>query len=311
MNNPRIVQLNKRSDPRVEPVKIFFENILKIYPLKGEYYFSTRDETGEEIEKIKDITFVFNKKKTHPSNIVLIPDFHFLDTHGYSELKKNVDSAVEKYPWEKKKSSAIWRGSPTGADYKEIDIVTTLDSSNRITHKDVPRIKFALLAKEIPIIDAGFPFYSNDFFGGFSNLQPFLEKNGILKNFISREEQISYEYLIDVDGNVNSWDGFFWKLYSNSVVFKIMSEWEQWFYDRIKPWFHYIPVRNDMADLEERIEWALANEEKCKEIAINGRDFAKTLTYEGEVLKMAQKLTCLSKPSKTTRLTLIKVERSR
>ena len=34
--------------------------------------------------------------------------------------------------------------------------------------------------------------------------------------------------VFEVDGNSNSWEGTFWKLYSNSVMLKVDGEWEQW-----------------------------------------------------------------------------------
>jgi hypothetical protein len=96
---------------------------------------------------------------------------------------------------------------------------------------------------------------------------------------------LQYKYQIDIDGMANSWDGFFWKLYSNSLVFKVTSHWEQWFYKDLKPWVHYIPVTYDLSDLLEKLEWAIQNDDECKRIAENGRRFAMDLTYEYAVSK--------------------------
>ena len=41
---------------------------------------------------------------------------------------------------------------------------------------------------------------------------------------------------------------------------------DEWFYDRIKPWVHYIPVALDLSDLEERVQWALQNDEEAQAI---------------------------------------------
>ena len=42
-------------------------------------------------------------------------------------------------------------------------------------------------------------------------------------------DQLRYRYLLDLDGNGNAWSGCFWKLASReSVVFKVMSDREQW-----------------------------------------------------------------------------------
>ena len=34
----------------------------------------------------------------------------------------------------------------------------------------------------------------------------------------------------------------------------------QWWYDRLIPWKHYIPVRSDLSDVKERFDWAEANQ---------------------------------------------------
>jgi hypothetical protein len=86
--------------------------------------------------------------------------------------------------------------------------------------------------------------------------------------------------MIDVDGEVNSWSALWWKLYSNSVIFKVDSHYEQWYYKDLKEWVHYIPVKSDLSDLEERYQWALQNEEKCKQININSTEFIKLHSYD-------------------------------
>jgi protein glucosyltransferase len=50
-------------------------------------------------------------------------------------------------------------------------------------------------------------------------------------------------------------------------------EWLEFFYDTLKPWVHYIPVRQDLTDAKELIEFAQENDQIAKEIAKRGRDF--------------------------------------
>ncbi|PLW28477.1 hypothetical protein PCANC_23113 [Puccinia coronata f. sp. avenae] len=59
--------------------------------------------------------------------------------------------------------------------------------------------------------------------------------------------QNNFKYVLDVDGN--SWSGRFRRLLkSNSLVFK-SSIWPEWYRDHIQPWYHYVPVRIDYAEL--------------------------------------------------------------
>jgi hypothetical protein len=58
-----------------------------------------------------------------------------------------------------------------------------------------------------------------------------------------------------------------------------MSNWKKW-YDLIE-WVHYVPIKNDFSDLNEKIEWCLQHEEECKEIVKNARIFVSgTLNWE-------------------------------
>ena len=81
-------------------------------------------------------------------------------------------------------------------------------------------------------------------------------------------------------GEVNAWSGLWWKLYSHSVVFKVHSHYEQWYYHLLVPWIHYIPILSDLSDLDEKFQWALDNDKECQKIAEKGRELISKLTYE-------------------------------
>lgn len=40
----------------------------------------------------------------------------------------------------------------------------------------------------------------------------------------------------------------------------------------MKAWEHFVPVKMDLSDLQEKIEWARSNDQKLKEIAKKGRE---------------------------------------
>jgi len=71
----------------------------------------------------------------------------------------------------------------------------------------------------------------------------------------------------DMDGN--SWSSRFGSLLCyNSVVLKVEPQYFEYFYADLKPWSHYIPIKNDLSDLHENVEWALdpKNEAAVKDI---------------------------------------------
>lgn len=61
----------------------------------------------------------------------------------------------------------------------------------------------------------------------------------------------------------------------DSIVFHVGNEWLEFFYDALKPWVHYIPVRQDLSDARELIEFAQENDSVVREIARRGREFIK------------------------------------
>ena len=40
----------------------------------------------------------------------------------------------------------------------------------------------------------------------------------------------------------------------------------------MEPWVHYIPLEEDLSDVQEKIQWARDNDDKVKEIVKNGQE---------------------------------------
>lgn len=94
-------------------------------------------------------------------------------------------------------------------------------------------------------------------------------------DFMTQADQAKYKYILDIDGHTTAWDGFRWKLYSGSVVLKHIGVYEQWYYKELRPFVHYVPVKNDFSDLVAMVEWCRANQSKCLQISRNARAFKK------------------------------------
>ena len=52
-------------------------------------------------------------------------------------------------------------------------------------------------------------------------------------------------------------------------MLKMESQYREHFYRHLEPFQHYVPVRGDLSDLTERIEWARRNDAEAKTIAEN------------------------------------------
>jgi hypothetical protein len=109
---------------------------------------------------------------------------------------------------------------------------------------------------------------------------------------VPRAEFARFKAVIDIDGNGNAWTGLFASLLGGSCVIKIESEQglSQWYYDRLLPWVHYVPVRSDFSDLEDAVEWILGNDARAREIGEAGREFASALDFEVELTNTVDRL---------------------
>ena len=119
--------------------------------------------------------------------------------------------------------------------------------------------------------------------------------NIIAPRWIDRSDQLKYKYVLDIDGNSSTWDATAWKLNSNSVILKVEGPWSQWFYDDFKPWTHYVPIKDDMSDIQEKYEWCESHQEECELMVSNCKAlfqkayrFTNVMDYiETQVYKMA------------------------
>ena len=84
--------------------------------------------------------------------------------------------------------------------------------------------------------------------------------------WVKRSDMVKYKYVLDIDGNASTWDATAWKLNSGSVILKTDSAWNQWFFNKYKAWEHYVPVKDDMSDLQERFAWCESHQAECEQM---------------------------------------------
>ncbi len=94
-----------------------------------------------------------------------------------------------------------------------------------------------------------------------------------------------YKFQIDIDGNSNSWPGLLTKLCTGSVVLKVTSPrgFRQWYYDRLIPWYHFVPIKKDLSDLFEIMTWLSQHDSVARSIGNNGKSLAESMVCEKEI----------------------------
>ena len=197
----------------------------------------------------------------------LIPDCSFLGGGGYSALRTHYTLAED---WHKRVPIVLWRGATTGV--------------NAPRWMDLQRAKLCRMAANAP--------GSLGFDVGFSHVvqhrseteEDEIQAAGLMRPWVDATEYGKYRYHIDIDGNSNSWSGLFLKLLSGGLVFKVQSphDYRQWYYPRLQPWLHYVPVDAALTNLVEIVAWATGNEDRARGIASAGRRLAESMTLGAE-----------------------------
>lgn len=164
----------------------------------------------------------------------------------WDKHRRSISEEANKWPWEKKKPVAFFRGSRTSSE----------------------RDSLVLLSRESPnLVDAAYT--KNQAWKSEKDtlfLPPAAE--------VSLEEHCHYKYLFNFRGVAASFRLKHLFL-CQSVVFHVGNEWEEFFYSSLKQWVHYIPVKSDSTkeDLRNLIEFAQNQDKLVKEIAVRGQDF--------------------------------------
>ena len=161
-------------------------------------------------------------------------------------------------PFDHKKGILLWRGATTGQINRpanRFNLVTSYFSSTN------------------PKINIGF---SNIVWGTVDNSGNIIDYNEYkpyVKGKMTVQQQLQYKYLLSVDGNDKS-SSLNWLLASNSVVFMAKPTKISWLMeDKLIQNVHYIQLKDDFSDLEEKIVWCESHPNECREIVINSNKY--------------------------------------
>jgi hypothetical protein len=83
-----------------------------------------------------------------------------------------------------------------------------------------------------------------------------------------------YSMLIDIEGSGYS-GRLKHLLWSHRPLLFVDRPYKEYFFEFLKEWEHFIPVKRDMTDLIEKTKWCLENYDKALQIAENAYQFSK------------------------------------
>uniref|UniRef100_A0AAY4E702 Glycosyl transferase CAP10 domain-containing protein n=1 Tax=Denticeps clupeoides TaxID=299321 RepID=A0AAY4E702_9TELE len=149
-------------------------------------------------------------------------------------MRDDLQKSAAQWPWKRKSSKGFFRGSRTSAE----------------------RDPLILLSRQEPdLVDAQYT----------KNQAWRSEKVRIFRH-------LQYRYLFNFRGVAAS---FRLKhlFMCGSLVFHVGDEWVEFFYPKLRPWVHYIPVKQDLSDVRELLQFVKENDVAAESIAKRGQDF--------------------------------------
>jgi GR25 family glycosyltransferase involved in LPS biosynthesis len=281
----------------------FYLNIVKILdydknPIEGYVIerFHKLIFANETFNKLKNITITGNERQIAIKNLLKKCAINYDDTNildmkfnTHDRGNKNINDAEYSMCYNKEISGLDKYCGPDWVFYHwpSADIKTFEQTKNEII----------IEANKVPIIDK---------IGWYGNLysplndvieyktRPLLKKigdenselfhivhipprNGIIDNkipdYLSLYDLVKYKYLIDIGGN--GWSGRLkFLLFSKRPLLLVDRNYVEYFYNDLKPYVHFIPVKMDLSDLLEKVKWMKTNYEECLNIANNAYNFA-------------------------------------
>ncbi|KAB1283092.1 Protein O-glucosyltransferase 1 [Camelus dromedarius] len=153
-------------------------------------------------------------------------------------FREDLLRSAAQWPWKKKNSTAYFRGSRTSPE----------------------RDPLILLSRKNPkLVDAEYT--KNQ---AWKSMKDTLGKPAAKD--VHLVDHCKYKYLFNFRGVAASFR-FKHLFLCGSLVFHVGDEWLEFFYPQLKPWVHYIPVKTDLSNVQELLQFVKANDDVAQEIA--------------------------------------------
>lgn len=97
--------------------------------------------------------------------------------------------------------------------------------------------------------------------------------NHWIKKKISIEKHLKYKFILSLEGEDVA-SNLKWIMSSNSIAVMPKPKFETWFMEKtLIPNYHYIEIKEDFSDVEEKLNYYINNTEECLKIIKNANDY--------------------------------------
>lgn len=236
-----------------------------------DYYCKTNYEPGAENLRIKDL----KKAKT--------PKSYYFDTYEYARFfNKNLPlnfvfgdvTHVPKFP-------SIVKSRPVSGDNHN-SVLLNLDKRRHFLFINDPidflSKKDQLIGRSAVFQHHRYEFYEKYFGHPLTDLGQVNKIGGNLtwlKPEISLEKHLDYKFVLSLQGNDVA-TNLKWIMSSNSIAVMPKPTMETWFMEgKLVGGTHFIEIKSDFSDLEERLNHYISNPETCLEIIKNANAYCE------------------------------------
>lgn len=244
----RVDYYNKLDESVELPKSAVYLSDFKLKNYKKTYFFDTYQYTRYYPSDYK-ICPLFG-------DITFVPDYPSL-TKSRPILENNINSILLKL---NKPRHYIFVNDKTCFSDKKNRLVSR--SKARQEH----RIRFLEKYSDHPLCDIGQ--VNTDM-----NIQ-------FLKNRLTIEEQLKYKFILCLEGNDVA-SNLKWVMSSNSIAVMTKPKYESWFMEgTLIPDYHYILIKDDYSDLEERLTYYINNTQEALQIIKNAHEYVAQFKNE-------------------------------
>lgn len=175
--------------------------------------------------------------------------------------------ASQDLDFKRKADTLVWRGGTTGV-FKSCNGQIPYSGRFHVASLAIPRAGLDIAYSEIVQLEEE----ATDI--------PMSVLRSRVRPPLSMREQLQSKFLLSLEGNDVA-TGLKWMLYSNSAVVMPRPTCESWACEgELVPFKHYIPVKDDLSDIEEVFDWCLTHPDAAEEIAHNGRRYIENFLEE-------------------------------
>ena len=197
-------------------------------------------------------------------------------------------------PWSQRIATAFFRGNATGSGVKP-------ETNQRIrlaqlSHDwgEIPKYNAMNPIDQTMFLDAGLTSWNPRSKIRFGERMCFIEPTNLsigLVEPVPMSVQCRYKYQVYVAGHCAA-SRFSYLAKSAALILFVESndddDSQLWYAPLLQPMHHFIPVKADLSDLAQRIEWCKTHDDQCEAIASNVKNFYDQYLCENAILDYAE-----------------------